>query len=132
MVPCIDRYDGIMLKMEGDSLMILFRRPEKAISCAMAIQKAAKTYNINKPPTDHMLFCIGLGYGRMLRIGDDDVFGAEVNAASKLGEDIADAWEVLVTDQFKEAITDKRYTFEKIDRIPPGAKAAYRLIYTLE
>jgi hypothetical protein len=29
--------------------------------------------------------------------GDDDVFGAEVNAASKLGEDTAKAWEILVT-----------------------------------
>jgi adenylate cyclase len=131
-VPCIDRYDGIMLKMEGDSLMILFRRPEKAISCAIAIQKGAKNYNVGKPPTEHMLFCIGLGYGHMLRIGDDDVFGAEVNAASKLGEDVAAAWEILVTDQFKEAITDDNYRFEKIERIPPGAKAAYKLVYMIE
>ncbi|MBN2534928.1 MAG: adenylate/guanylate cyclase domain-containing protein [Spirochaetales bacterium] len=130
-VPCIDRYDGIMLKMEGDSMMLLFRRPEKALACAIAMQKASKEYNIGKEKTEQMLLCIGLGYGMMLRIGDNDIFGAEVNAASKLGEDIADAWEILITENFKNAITDTSYTFEKIEEIPPGAKSAYKLIYEI-
>lgn len=50
-----------------------------------------------------MLLCVGIGYGRVLRIGDLDVFGAEVNAASKLGEDIAKANEVLVTQAARAA-----------------------------
>lgn len=130
-VPCIDRYDGIMLKMEGDSMLLLFRRPEKALACAIAMQKASKVYNVGKDEAEQMLLCIGLGYGKMLRIGDNDTFGSEVNAASKLGEDIADAWEILVTEQFRDAITDKSYTFEKIEEIPPGAKGAYKLIYEI-
>jgi hypothetical protein len=44
-----------------------------------------------------VLLCIGLGYGDVLRIGDSDVFGAEVNAASKLGEDHARPYEIMVT-----------------------------------
>jgi adenylate cyclase len=128
-VPCIDRFDGIMLKMEGDSMLILFRRPGKALACAMAMQKASKEYNIGRDKTEQMLLCIGLGYGRMLRIGDDDIFGSEVNAASKLGEDIADAWEILMTEEFRKAVTNTSYTFEKIEEIPPGAKGAYKLIY---
>lgn len=112
-------------------MLLLFRRPEKALACAIAMQKASKEYNVGRDKTEQMLLCIGLGYGKMLRIGDNDIFGAEVNAASKLGEDIADAWEILVTEQFKDAVTDESYTFEKIKKIPPGARGAYQLMYEL-
>ena len=78
------------------------------------------------------MLCIGLGYGDMLRIGDADVFGAEVNAASKLGEDTAEAWEILVTGNVRDAmraIADCSFT--PIDYTPPGANAAFTLGYTL-
>jgi class 3 adenylate cyclase len=66
----------------------------------------------------------------MLRIGDQDVFGAEVNAASKLGEDMAEAWEVLVTKAVKERAEKlEGLKFEPLDEIPPGTDAAYRVIF---
>ena len=70
---------------------------------------------------------------RELKIGDADVFGNEVNASSKLGEDTAKAWEILVTDSVKEAAGGDipGVTFEKIAEIPPGAKGAYKVIYKL-
>ena len=46
-------------------------------------------------------------YGEMLRIGDHDVFGAEVNAASKLGEDMAKAKQILVTENVKITLEKK-------------------------
>jgi len=131
-IPCVDRNDGILLKLEGDSMFVIFRTVANALQCAVDMQRAAKAYNVDKPQEEHILQCIGLGYGPMLRIGDQDVFGREVNAASKLGEDIARAWEILVTDSVVAAagtITDLQ--FEPIADIPPGAKAAARVIYTL-
>ncbi|HUG94492.1 MAG TPA: hypothetical protein VML55_26985 [Planctomycetaceae bacterium] len=66
----------------------------------------------------------------MLRIGDHDVFGAEVNAASKLGEDAAAAGEILVTGAVKAAVGPvEGVRFEPIARIPPGASAAFRAVY---
>jgi len=44
------------------------------------------------------LLCVGIGFGDVLRIGDSDVWGREVNAASKLGEDTAKSVEILVTE----------------------------------
>jgi adenylate cyclase len=38
-----------------------------------------------------------IGYGRILNIGDEDIFGDEVNLASKLGEDIASKGEILLS-----------------------------------
>src|SRR5437868_13685807 len=39
LTPCIEAHDGILLKVEADSLMVLFRRPERGLDCAVAMQK---------------------------------------------------------------------------------------------
>lgn len=131
-IPCIDQYDGILIKVEGDSMLVIFRQPAKAIYCAIAMQKAAKIYNQDKPKTEQILLCVGIGYGRILNLGDFDVFGAEVNAASKLGEDTADSWEILVTPSVVECIQKiSNLSVEKLEYVPPGAEGSFRLIYPL-
>lgn len=129
LVPVIDAHDGILLKQDGDSMMILFRRPEKAIECARQMLAVLASYNPGKPETEQILLCIGIGYGTMLRIGDADVFGAEVNAAAKLGEDTAKTGEILVTGAVVEACAQSRaLRFEAIPDIPSGANAAFRIM----
>jgi len=131
-VPLIEENDGILLKIEGDSMMVIFRNVEKAIECSISMQRILVDYNKDKTDTEKILLCVGLGFGKVLRIGDQDVYGAEVNASSKLGEDIAKAWQILVTDSVKKAAKNiKDIEFEKIDEIPPGAKEAYSLKYKL-
>lgn len=74
---------------------------------------------------------VGLGYGRMLLIGDEDVFGAEVNAASKPGEDTAKAGDTVVTDSFRQNLQKPpdNLEFEKLDLVPSGAAGAYAVRY---
>lgn len=129
-VPCIDRHDGILLKTEGDSLLVIFRNPAKAIDCAIDMQRVAAEYNADRSDAEQIQLCVGLGQGPMLRIGDRDVYGKEVNAASKLGEDTAGAGDILVTESLRAAVAaDVRHCFERIDFVPPGASGAYRLQY---
>lgn len=125
--PCIDAHDGILLKVEGDSLLIIFRNIVKAIECADAMQRVCQAYNVGREPAERIGLCVGLGFGRLLRIGDRDVYGSEVNAAAKLGEDIARAGEVLVTDAVRDAAAGV-YAFEPIANVPPGANAAFRMV----
>jgi adenylate cyclase len=40
---------------------------------------------------------IGIDYGEVLLIGGPDYFGMAVNRASKLGEDVANSGEILIT-----------------------------------
>jgi len=54
-------------------------------------------------PDDHLNMCLGLGFGRVLKL-TDDVFGDEVNLAYKLGEDLAVVAEILVTDLMHAAL----------------------------
>ncbi len=129
LVPLIDEHDGILLKTEGDSMLVIFRNPAKALTCAIAMQRHLKDHNERTPAEDDILLCVGLGYGHLLKIGDADVFGAQVNAASKLGEDTAEAWEILVTEAMRAEVADSGVGFEPLDGVPPGAKAAFKVVY---
>jgi len=130
LIPVIEKHDGVLLKVEGDSFLVIFRNVPKAIRAALEMQETTEHYNDVHIPEEHILLCVGLGFGRVLRIGDTDVFGPEVNAASKLGEDIARAHQILVTDSVRDAASAvENIDFEEIDEVPPGARAAYRIVY---
>lgn len=133
LVPCIENYDGILLKMEGDSMLVIFRKMAKALECAIAMQRVVLDYNVGRPETEQILLCVGLGFGAVLRIGDSDVYGAEVNAASKMGEDHAQAWEILVTGAARDAAGElPGVAYEATPYVPPGAATAFRVVYQLE
>ncbi len=136
LVPCIDQHNGILLKIEGDSMLVIFKRPERALECALAMQSTLRSYNMRKPANEQVLLCMGMGYGDMLKIGDEDVFGAEVNAASKLGEDMAKAGDILITAALQTALPETLIEahalhFESLPEAPPGATGAYRVTSSL-
>lgn len=133
LVPVVNAHDGILLKMEGDSFLVIFRNVQKALRAAVEMQRKLAIYNTTRVPAEHVLLGVGvgLGYGRVLRIGDQDVYGVQVNAAYLLGEDTARANEVLVTEAVREhAGDDGEIVFEEIDVTPPGAGAAYKVVYS--
>lgn len=103
--PLIAAHGGHCLKHEGDSLLVVFEQPGNALACAHAMVRATQAANTPlRPPEERIEVCIGLGFGTVLRIGPHEVWGAEVNAASKLGEDTARGGEVWVTDHFYQAV----------------------------
>lgn len=129
-LPLIEDHDGLLLKIEGDSLLVLFRRPERAIECAVHMQQACKAYSADKSPEDQVLLCIGIGFGEVLRIGDSDVWGREVNAASKLGEDTAKSGEILLTMAAKQAAeAGLSYGYEDVGHSFEQDERVYRLQY---
>ncbi|HEV3485875.1 MAG TPA: adenylate/guanylate cyclase domain-containing protein, partial [Vicinamibacterales bacterium] len=127
LVPVIESHDGILLKVEGDSFLVIFRNVEKAIRASIEMQRTTRRYNATRPPEEHVLLGVGLGFGPMLRIGDADVFGNEVNSACILGETYAGPYDVLVT----KAVHDRGsgHRFEEIEHVPPGAEKAYRVLF---
>lgn len=134
LLPVVAAHDGILIKIEADSFLILFKRPERALACAVAMQHTCQRVNHDRAPEDMVLLCLGLGYGRILRIGDSDVFGSEVNAASKLGEDIAGANDILVTEAVRELLCGPgtghtAVEFTPLDGTVPGSSIAYRFRY---
>lgn len=129
LIPVIDTHDGFVLKAEGDSFLAIFRNAHKALPCALAMQQTVLDYNLDRQQEEKVLLCVGLGYGRMLRIGDSDVFGAEVNAASRLGEDLAQSGETLVTGEFRQQCLEfPGVRFDPLPLAPAGTKAAFRVV----
>jgi class 3 adenylate cyclase len=130
LAPVIDENDGLVLKFDGDSLLIVFRDVPQAITAAVAMQRKLKTFNMDKSEEEKVLLCVGLGYGPMLRIGDSDIFGAEVNAASKLGEDVAGSGQILVTESVRKKAGDiPGISFEKVAQAPAWMGKAFDLKY---
>jgi len=130
LLPVVAAHDGILIKIEADSFLIIFRRAAGAVACAIEMQRACQQLNQRRLPEEQVLLCVGIGYGRILRIGDIDVFGAEVNAASKLGEDTAKANEILLTAAARENCGDLvGVNFADLGLAVPGSEANFRVLY---
>lgn len=109
-LPLIKLHGGRCLKRDGDSMLVLFDLPTDALSAALAMIDAAAAANPLRAPNERIDVCIGLGFGEVLLIDDTDVWGAEVNAASKLGEEMAQGGELLATEGFRFAVPDRQFT----------------------
>jgi class 3 adenylate cyclase len=131
-LPIVESHGGRLLKTEADSFMILFETAKGALTCALEMQRACQSVNVGREDEEHVVLCVGIGHGRLLKIGDDDVFGHEVNLASKLGEDIARPNEILVTQSARKVIGDiPEVTWEPVTGQFAGETECWRAAYTL-
>jgi class 3 adenylate cyclase len=132
LLPIVAAHDGILIKVEADSFLIIFKRPDAALRCAIEMQHACQKLNQRRVPEEQVLLCLGIGFGRILRIGDADVFGQEVNAASKLGEDTAKSDEILVTEAVRAACAEvEGVEFAPLEIPVPGSSTNFRVKYAL-
>jgi class 3 adenylate cyclase len=94
--PAVERVGGETVKVEGDSLLLRFDDPAAALHGIDGIERARAVVNRNRPPNERLRISYGMGFGEIIDI-EGDLFGLEVNLASKLGEDLAKPGEVLLT-----------------------------------
>jgi class 3 adenylate cyclase len=118
-----DRHAGLVIKMVGDSLLLMFRKPEAALAAAIDMQETLRARNAKLAPEDHLVLGVGIGWGPVLRLGDVDVFGEEVNYAAKLGEDSAGAYDILVTERCRGAL--QGYPGVKFEPRPANESAKF-------
>jgi len=102
--PIIQSYDGYMIKFEADNCFAMFPTPLLAVNAAIAMQHAFAAANILTADDLDIHISCGIDYGKILIVGRDDCFGDAVNRASKLGEDIAERGEILVTKEAMDMI----------------------------
>jgi class 3 adenylate cyclase len=130
LLPIADRHDGILIRMDADSLLLIFRRVATAIACAVEMQYASQISNVSRSAEDQLLPTVGVGYGRVLRVGDREIFGKEASAARTLGEERAKANEILITQAARWAAGEMRgVRFRDLGLSVPGSDRNYRLIY---
>jgi adenylate cyclase len=102
--PIVKSYGGSMIKYEADNCFALFPDPLSAVNAAVAMQHAFEASNLMTSDDLDIFISCGIDYGKILVINGEDCFGDAVNRASKLGEDVAAAKEVLITKEAMNAI----------------------------
>lgn len=102
--PIVKSYNGSMIKYEADNCFAVFPDSLSAVHAAIAMQHAFTASNMLTPDDFDIHIACGIDYGRLLIVGHEDCFGDPVNRASKMGEDLAAAGEVLVTKEAMERI----------------------------
>ncbi len=101
--PAIRRARGGIVKVDGDSLLLRFPDVPAACACVDAIEGVLRRGNARRPENERMFFSYGIGFGDVLDL-EGDVFGLEVNLASKLGEDLAEPGQALLTPAARAAL----------------------------
>jgi class 3 adenylate cyclase len=102
--PLIDSAGGVVVKTDADNVFATFDDVPAALSAARAIQSGLDAANVFLPEDWDLHASIGIGYGPLLVVGEDDLFGAEMNVASKLGEDLAGRGEIWLSAAARERL----------------------------
>jgi adenylate cyclase len=102
--PVIAAGGGRVVKTEADNVFATFDDVPQALATARAIQRSLDAANTFLPEDWDLHAAIGIGYGPLLLIGDEDLFGSEMNVASKLGEDVAGRGEILLSEAARERV----------------------------
>lgn len=102
--PIVKSYGGFMIKYEADNCFAVFPDPLSAVNAAIAMQHAFRAENLLTSDDLDIHISCGIDYGKILIVGREDCFGDPVNRASKMGEDLAVAGEILVTKEAMQMI----------------------------
>lgn len=107
--PAIRGNGGEIIKQEADNLFAVFNSPGQALEAALDTLRALQAMNTVLPPERVLNVSAGIGFGPTLVIAQQDLFGPEMNCACKLGEDIAGANEILLTEAAHAGLPPGRY-----------------------
>ena len=102
--PIVKSYGGSMIKYEADNCFAVFPDPLSAVNASVAMQHAFTASNLLTSDDLDIHISCGIDFGKLLVIASEDCFGDPVNRASKMGEDVAAAGEILITREAMELI----------------------------
>ncbi|MDX2097037.1 MAG: adenylate/guanylate cyclase domain-containing protein [Leptolyngbyaceae cyanobacterium bins.59] len=96
----VEESGGEIIKLEADNIFAIFPDVSCAVETSVAILEKLLAMNLEAS--------VGIGYGELLMVvaGDqygNDIYGNEMNLASKLGEDLAEHGEILITESAYQA-----------------------------
>ena len=107
--PVVEGNGGEVIKYEADNVFAVFPDVAQAVSAALELDRSLELANTMLPEECDMHGEFGIGYGEVLVIENEDIYGSEVNLASKLGEDLAQRGEILLTEAAHQRVeTDGR------------------------
>jgi len=101
--PIVRGHGGRVVKTEADNVFATFPNVGAGVAAARDVQAQLATANAFLPADWDLHASIGIGFGEVLMLGND-FYGNELNLASKLGEDVAESGETLLTEAAYEQL----------------------------
>lgn len=127
--PIFKKHRGRLLAHNADNMLAVFDEPDHALRASIEIQKRLRRFNAGKKDRDQFHLCIGIESGPAFVLRDN-VFGACVNVASKLGEDLAGKGEILVTGAVAQRVKPRfRCSYNRSALIGGRPFELYRVPY---
>jgi class 3 adenylate cyclase len=128
--PVIEEYGGKVVKLDADDIFAVFPEVGKAVDASLDILKRLEAVNTGLPEELDLYASIGVGFGEVLNMGGQDMFGEQMNLASKLGEDLARRGEIMLTEAAYKQIEGEPRDFEKIEMSISGLPlVVYKIRY---
>lgn len=124
-LPRIEAQRGRVMKTEADNVFGVFDDVPEALAAARSVLAELVEQNRALPADWDVHVGIGIGYGPLLMVGYHDAYGREMNFASKLGEDLAEAGDLLLTEAAWSRLKQRKSGFvRRLARIS-GVRFAY-------
>ena len=97
--PVIEGLGGEVVKYEADNVFAVFHEVGPAVEAALELDRGLEAANTMLPDECDLHGGFGIGFGDILVVDSGgEIYGSEVNLASKLGEDLAQRGEILLTE----------------------------------
>ena len=112
--PVVEAHGGEVIKFEADNVFAVFPDVEQAVDAAVELDRALELADTMLPDEYDMHGEFGIGYGEILVVENEDIYGSEVNLASKLGEDLAQRGEILLTESAFARVDPARREYERL------------------
>jgi class 3 adenylate cyclase/HEAT repeat protein len=94
--PNVYKNHGKVVKLMGDAILAVFKRPVNAVIAAMAIQQEIQQYSSMRIEQEKFQVRMGINTGQVTW-KDNDIFGKTVNVASRM-QTAANPGDILITD----------------------------------
>ena len=105
MTGLIERHDGRVFAIAGDSVAAEFGSVVEAVQCAAEVQRELRTRNDSRPHDRRLEFRIGINLGDVMVEGDD-LYGEGVNIAARL-EGLAEPGGICISGTVYDQVHNK-------------------------
>src|SRR6266702_3808110 len=103
--PLLAKYQGRLVKLIGDGVLVEFASVVNAVQCAIEIQQGTEARNAALPEPRRMQLRIGINLGDVI-IEGDDLYGDGVNLAARL-EGLAEPGGVCISETAYQHVRQK-------------------------
>src|SRR5438132_5330550 len=101
----ITQYQGRVVNLTGDGMLVEFPSVVNAVGCAAEIQRGMRDRNVDLPPDRRIEFRVGVNLGDVIVEGDD-IYGDGVNVAVRL-EGIAEPGGICVSQSVRDHVGNR-------------------------